>query len=557
MTPDSHPAPAGFSNSRSVLSALFLILAAASATAVLYLIVTGNFGKSFLADLFLTSRGLKKIRNPMVACFLFYLAAFFVRHGLRIGWDQFYGQFQSFAARKSSIWILAGIYAVLFTWFQVNAYLSLEIHFLPFEYYDYMTYWFTRGKAYFTGCLHGFYHLESIMALFVPLWLVFKTPMLFLVSYALLLSAAVIPLFYFAKNIIKDAGAAFLIAFAFLNFKYLFHGLDMNFSPEGFYPLTVFLVALYTVRGGWLGLFISLALGLLIKEDAPFYFIGLGFYYLFFKDTRIKAVAIIGASLVWLAVLLYVLGPMSGANHRYADTLDIYGVGTTTFHDTLIYFATHPLHVVTELFYPWIKTRTLFSFFTKLLFLPLLTPALIVTLAPIGTVLLTRQMQWMTFGYHYALHIIPFAFIALVYGFRNVLAWLPRYRPHLIAAIGFGLALANAGNYFVRPVTADDLKTIKLAKSVPQEGACITLGHLMPYVGYREENCYLSSVVQVGHKKAFDEARYVLFADGVNTYGAEPEYLTAKKNEYLSGGMYEKVYEDDLRLLLKRKDGTI
>src|SRR3989338_8775605 len=131
MTSASYPATGSPSNLRNFISSFVLFLAAASATAVLYLIVTGNFGKGLLADLFLTSRGLKKIRNPMGAGFLCYAAAFFVRYGLRGGWDQFYGQFQSFAARKSAIWILGGIYAVLFTWFQVNAYLSLEIHFLP------------------------------------------------------------------------------------------------------------------------------------------------------------------------------------------------------------------------------------------------------------------------------------------------------------------------------------------------------------------------------------------------------------------------------------------
>ena len=536
-----------------LLSYFCLLVSIVIGCGMLYLVITGKFSvPSWIAVLLGSHKGFKKLRQPALFFIVFYFLHLILKYGVRGGLEEARTRIKSFTDQPYAIWVLGGIYGILYVWQQVNAYLSLEVHFLPFEYYDYMTYWFSRGKWYFTGCLHGFYHLETIMALFVPIWSFLRSPLLFLVAHGLFLSGAAIPLYFIARGVFKESFVPFFIAFVYLNFKYVFHGLEMNFCPEGLYPLTVFLTMFFVIRKNWLGLLAALAVGLLIKEDAPFYFGTLGFYCCLNKSWRPKGLAMIGLSAVWFLVLMYVIGPWSGANTRYDDTVDIYAVGTTTFEGTLLYFVTHPFHVLKELFYPWIKTKTLFSFFSKLVFLPLMTPAALTLLPPIGTAMLTRQIQWMTLGYHYALHIVPFAFIALVFGLNNFSRWLGSKREGGLWLLITMMALLNIGNYSLFPVTSNDLKTIHLARSIPREGIVLTLGHLLPYIGYREQNIYLSPVVEVGHKKAFENADYVLLAREVNTYGAGPELVEQKIEEYKNNPQYKILVDDGTRFLFKR-----
>ena len=58
---------------------------------------------------------------------------------------KFRSAMEDFAARPSSIWILFGFAAALFTWQQITEFLACEINFLPFSFYDYMLYYFFQG----------------------------------------------------------------------------------------------------------------------------------------------------------------------------------------------------------------------------------------------------------------------------------------------------------------------------------------------------------------------------------------------------------------------------
>jgi len=170
-----------------------------------------------------------------------------------------------------------------------------------------------------------------------------------------------------------------------------------------------------------------------------------------------------------------------------------------------------------------------------------------------GTILLTRQYQWMTFGFHYALHIIPFAFIALTFGLSRIAGWVGRWREPVLWILCAALILLNIGNYSIFPVTAEDNKTRRLAESLAREDTCIPMGHLLPYVGYRPDNCYLSPVVQKGHQKAFQEAEWVLMAREVNPYPLTPEELASEIANYRKDPSRTPAVDDGIRMLFKRK----
>lgn len=536
---------------RKGFSIFFRILAALGLVFSLYLIFSGNFRQPVQTFL-LGTQNFKRLREPLLFTLLFYVASYLVL-GWKTGSEQLKQRIVSFSEKKSAIWWLFGIYGVLFVWQQINAYLSLEIHYLPFEYYNSMMHFMTHGKFYYTGCLHAFYHIETLTVLLYPIWLIFKSPVFFMVLHGLALSFACVPLYYWARLQFRESFVSLAIAFAFLNYKFLIHGLEMNFTPAGFYPLTVFATLLFAYQRKWVPLTLALLLGLLLKEDGPFYFFALGVYLLFFRGLRKQGALVASLSVFIYLILIYVVGPMTGAQDRYDDTVDIYAVGTTSFGGTLTYFATHPWHVVQEFFYPWVKTKSLFSFFSKLLFLPLFSFSLITTIAPLGTILLTRQEQWMTLGYQYALHIVPFGFMAATLGLRNLSERFSHYRQVILYVASAGLVLLNIGNYSTLPVTANDLKTLKLAKSIPYDGSVLTMGHLLPYVGYRDSNCYLSPVLETGHADAFEQAKYVLIAREVNTWSPGPEYIDQKLDFYLKNPNYEAIVNDGVRYLFKRK----
>lgn len=472
------------------------------------------------------------------------------------------------AASPQAIWVLIASYAILFSWQQLAEYLSLKINFLPFSFYDYMLLNLLEGKIFFTGLLHRFYHANFILYALAPLWMLFKDPLFLIVIYGPLATLAAIPLYEIAK-IKLDRPLAFFTVLVYLNYRYLQNVLQMNFSIEIFYPLFLFMALAAALRGKWAQYYLAVILGLLVKEDSFIYFVGLSTLVLFMSFPkehaagRVHAVASGLLSLGFYLFLSRVVLPFFGSDIMSANmnnfTRNPLGEDLSDF-SVMLDLLKNPLRLASVFFGHPEKLETYWALFSRLLFIPLFSPAVFFVLFPIFPLFLHdtgRDTDFIRLHFHYAAAVIPFVFIAFIFGFSNLLKKIPTLiKSRVISGLILGLVLLNVGYYRADRISSENLESIAWAKSVPQGANLVTHGHLLPYVGYRQFNYYFADPFELldhpAHK-AYASADYYLIDKSVNLYPMSWEYFEGKLTWLRNNPDYELLRSDTNRSLFKKK----
>ena len=169
-----------------------------------------------------------------------------------------------------------------------------------------------------------------------------------------------------------------------------------------------------------------------------------------------------------------------------------------------------------------------------------------------------RDTDFVDLRFHYAAAVLPFLFIAFVFGFSNLYHRISLRRRTLFLWItALVLILLNGGNFVTRPVTVETLKSIEWARRVPQGANLVTHGHLLPYVGYREYNYYFSAPLELREHpahEAYAKADYYLIDFNVDPYPMDRGYLTDKLKKLEKDPDYVLMGADGERYLFKRKD---
>ncbi len=467
---------------------------------------------------------------------------------------------------KASVWILFIVFGLLFTWQQVAEYLAIEINFLPFSFYDYMLYYFFHGKIHFTGWLHGYYHHNIIMFLLAPFWKLFQSPLLLVLSYGLIASACIFPLYAIAKERFKDALVPFVIALIFLNYRYLQNVLLMNFSVEICYPLFIFSAVYFSMKRKWGLYYLFLVLELFVKEDSFVYGMIIGLLTFFYRDEqnsksaahRWHGVISVLLSMAYYVFLRTVYSPLIGSDIMFGNSANYAGHGGS-FSKMVLMFLGSPWLLFAAFFGSKLKVGVLSKVLSRVAFLPLFSPALIlmlIALAPLFLHNTGRDNDFIELRFHYAAAILPFIFIGTVFGFSNLLRKMPA-RWNDAARWGFCLLMIvlNVGAFHIERFTAEDLKSIAWAKAVPP-GVLLTHGHLLPYAGYREQNFYFAEpFMDPGHPahQAYSEPDFVLIDMNVNLYPMNRAFFEREISKLKRDQTFELVKQDrDMRYLFKR-----
>jgi uncharacterized membrane protein len=453
---------------------------------------------------------------------------------------------------------LSGVYFVLFFWQQVTKYFALEINFIPFLFYDYMLWFFDQGRFCYTGWLHGFYHVNLILLGLYPVWKVVQNPWLLHVAQPALAVAASLPFYFWTREETKSPLFALLAAFVYLNFRYLQNVLHLNFAVEIFYPLFVFSAVYFASRKREALYYGSVVLGLLVKEDAPLYFGGLGLFYLLWRGHRQRGVATLLLCAGYTAFLLLFFLPWSGSDILVQSLQNYSGLGQSPVEQLQNLLKT-PWAFVRELFLPLEKMRTFLKLTSKLLFIPLFSPwifLVVISLYPLFFHSAGRSDYFFQLSFHYAAAVLPFLFLAFADGWKRLKKWeIFRKMPGLVWAGALGLVVLNGMNLRPHHFTKDDLETIALAKSLPKEAVVVTQGHLLPYLGYRKWNFYLAPPYERSEetREAYLNADYYLFDFEANAYPLSPEALREKAESVRKEGRWKVLLEDHRRLLLQRQ----
>lgn len=480
------------------------------------------------------------------------------------------------AGKPYFVWLLFAVASLLFTWQQITEYYAIKINFLPFSFFDYMLYYFFHQKINYTGLLHGYYHFNNILYLLAPLWKLIPSSKILILLYGPLAAASVFPLWAICKNRLKSPLLCFLTVFLYFNYRFLQNLLQMNFSIEVLYPLFIFSAVYFAIQKQWLLYYVMIFLELLVKEDSFIYAVAIGTLVLFLNR---KSGSLLGftkqawhgpitmiASVFYFFFLTRIFDGWTGNTVIEHSSMNNYAgyIGVNTTPSQLVrYLILHPQIIFDIYLGSPDKWKTYSKLFAHLGFIPFLSPSVLLIAMPLFPLFLHatgRDTDFFQLNYHYGAAVIPFVFIAFVFGLSNLSQKIKgKTQKNLFYLLGIALILLNGGFYRTEHFTRENLKTIHLVKMIPSGANLVTHGHLLPYAGYRQFNYYFAEPFELSYHPyhtPFINADYYYFDDTVNPYPMGKAYFDQKIAALQKNPRYAVLYEDTHRLLFKRLPST-
>lgn len=218
---------------------------------------------------------------------------------------------------KNRFFILAVIcmiaYIGIISWISITRYLSLHSHYYDLGIMSQAIYNTAHGRFLEITNPHIFentsrlaIHVDPIMAILAPLYLISASPSLLLISQTIIIAFGGLGVYLIAYAITRSKGAGALFTFLFLSYYPLqyanlfdFHA--VNFATTGLLFAFYFLV-LTPFRRSWkntLAGSIALIVSILAKENVSLVILFLGFYMFYLNKNRKFAIVISFMSLLY------------------------------------------------------------------------------------------------------------------------------------------------------------------------------------------------------------------------------------------------------------------
>jgi len=269
-------------------------------------------------------------------------------------------------------------------------------------------------------------HFEPVLLPFAALYRLGAGPQTLIVAQAAGAALAALPL-YAAGRRLLPAGAAALLACAYLLTPALQRGVDFGFHPDLFEPLAAFgaLAALLWRRDRLF--LLAFAALLLLKEDAFLVALALGWIALL-RGRRGLGLAAMAAALLWGALVLGVAMPAlrHGAGSDLAERYGYLGSQPATILSGAL---SHPDRVLSQLAAPAPATAA-FGLLASFALLPLLAPEILLAAVPAALVgLLSTHPPQRSLDLQYGAPVLALIAIAALFGAARGAAWLQRPGP--------------------------------------------------------------------------------------------------------------------------------
>lgn len=415
--------------------------------------------------------------------------------------------------------------------YALHSTLSGRVMVEPFHQYGFGRYERHDGLlAFVPGSVHGWQsyfelHFTPILFFFVPLYALFPGPLLLLYIQVLAVGLSGLFLFLIARSVFAERYVPWLVALAYLFFRQALIGLMHDFHPELlFAPL--FLGACYflVVRKKRLAAFVMLMLALLVKEDVGVYLFFFGLFAVFkLKERKFGGLT----SAVALTYVLIVLAFIIPTFRHHSGDVGFYQYGSNygqagaTIFKALGHILAHPGLLVHGTDFGAFLRVILPGMLLPLLFTPLASSYGLLVIPPLAVAVFSKIPQFYTFGIHYSSALLPFLFLAFIYGLKNVRDFLaarfPRRGPMVFKVLGAVLLAANLGNSnilrIIQPGRYQALSTYsdfrKLAALIPPGASVAAQSALVPHLPPRQA---------IDMLPGFHDDDFVLVHGGVNLW---------------------------------------
>ncbi|MFH1150978.1 MAG: DUF2079 domain-containing protein [Actinomycetota bacterium] len=431
-------------------------------------------------------------------------------------------------------------------------------------------------------------HMAPILVLLVPLyWLKGNAPALLVVQ-TVALGVAALPIYLLARDKLENRGVALALVIAYLMYPAV-HFLNLfDFHPEALglcFLLFAFLMA-DRRRFGWFYVFCGLAA--FCKEDMVLAVIVLAILVYFLYDKRPGWIVAGAGAVYFMATVLFIIPAFAPAGYQYSGRLGQFGKTPVEAVKNMIL---HPLHTFSVL-----ATRQNLAYVLELAlpvaFLCFLAPVYLLPALPAFVINIISDFEPQhTIAFQYTAAIIPFVFIAAIFGIKRFKKWSDgafRARKILggIAAVMVLCAFASAvffgpsplaGGWRTKAYTSDaHIDTIRAAlKDIPLDASVSAQVFLLAHLSTREKlYMFPNPFPDFVDREYYDdlgEGKSIVFP-GVKR-GAKvtpPEYVVLDRatsfsplpddgeqygkviDRILAGGRYETVFDDSGVLVLKR-----
>ncbi|HET6692576.1 MAG TPA: DUF2079 domain-containing protein [Miltoncostaeaceae bacterium] len=326
------------------------------------------------------------------------------------------------------VWGLTATWAGLFSWLSVQRYRGFSTGRFDLGNMVQAVWSTANGRFLDTTDVSGVQfnrlgaHVDPVLALFAPLWMVWSSPEMLLVAQAVIVALGALPAFWLGRRWLGDDRLAVAGAVAYLMAPGLMHATLFDFHPVTLAaPLLMFCIwAAEEAR--WVTLGVCAALAVLCQEQVGVLIVALAAW-LWFRhpDRRRAAVILGGGALAWVVIAFTVILPtfaLEGVNphlSRYSSLGDSPG-------EILLSFVTRPWEVVEIVGTPG-RIGYVLGLLVTTLFLALAAPLLaLVALPQLAINLFASTGPAQTVEYHYAVLLVPVLVAAALLGLANLRA---------------------------------------------------------------------------------------------------------------------------------------
>lgn len=320
---------------------------------------------------------------------------------------------------KKLLWLITLVYFVTFGTMSCLRYISLHGTIFDLGHYEYLVWQIVHNNTFEYLIMTHFRPILLIHA--IVYWLIPST-FTFLILQTATIALAAIPLYYLSILNLKNNKVSLVIIIIFFLFSAVEYTNLFDFHPD--HIIIVLILSCFyflkTNRRGWFIFFAVLAS--LVKEPYLFGVAALGLY------TAIRhkwykiglGISILSMTLFFVHAKIILPQFYEGINPLIQSPESSYVYLGNSFSGILKTIFINPLVVIKELL-NLKKILFIFVLFSPLLFIPLLSPwILILTIPSFAIQLLSTAPLHYTINNQYTASLIPFIFVSFVYGLKKL-----------------------------------------------------------------------------------------------------------------------------------------
>ena len=453
-------------------------------------------------------------------------------------------------------------YTIIFSFISIGLFNNFELNARDLGIFDNVIWNTTQGRILYSDFFEGnFLSHHFIVTLVFPaiFYFFWKDPRMLLVFQSFTLALTIIPLYFIAKERLKDISLAVVFSVSFLFLYFLQQANLCDYHPNTMQPFIIACAFYAIIKNRYSWFFVFLGMLLIAKEDTFLYGLGFGLYILFSKRNKIVGISTLLISFVWGYCVLNLLIPYFGGLENNMMGVYYGWLGETPV-EILKTMLTRPFYVISQLCTS-LRIRSFIMIFLPVLFLPLFSRgALFLCLFPIAEMLLSSRQYAYSLAVHYAIPILPFVHICAIEGLcslrrktnpkfiKKIVSWRFFNVFLMFTLIGIGLYMTYTEGYYpfskaynkvdiVDKVHAEYGKEI--IQLIPKNASIAAQNRLYPHVAHRNE---------------------VYLFQGLDNYPfneKEVEYLLFDIHNTTFPITRRKLYKDIKTLLFDRKYGVV